>query len=174
VGWNKTLKDITKKTEEWVNIEMLADKSLSKIDLIKEFFDVNDEIRIIRDTIFREEQNIPYDKEYDSDENRYIHLCFFVSNKIIAYARVLFEKNGVIISRIAVLHEYRYKGYGSEVLQIIENKALDNKCHFSELDAQTQAIKFYETNGYDSIGNVHLEAGIPHIKMRKTLLQGEM
>jgi predicted GNAT family N-acyltransferase len=37
------------------------------------------------------------------------------------------------------------------------------------LNAQTRALKFYETHGFAAEGEVFLDAGIPHQRMRKSL-----
>ena len=57
----------------------------------------------------------------------------------------------------------------SEVIAILEEKALESGAHHIELSAQIQAKDFYKKLGYTEIGEIYKEEFCPHIKMFKDL-----
>ena len=69
----------------------------------------------------------------------------------------------------AVMKEYRGQSLGSEVIAILEEKALESGAHHIELSAQIQAKDFYKKLGYTEIGEIYKEEFCPHIKMFKDL-----
>ena len=73
------------------------------------------------------------------------------------------------IGRIAVMKEYRGQSLGSEVIAILEEKALELGANHIELSAQIQAKDFYKKLGYTEIGEIYKEEFCPHIKMFKDL-----
>jgi predicted GNAT family N-acyltransferase len=55
------------------------------------------------------------------------------------------------------------------MMEILEKKAMDKGMNTVELDAQLQALPFYEKAGYKAYGGVFMDAGIQHKKMKKIL-----
>ena len=76
-------------------------------------------------------------------------------NDILANGRLFFD-GCMKIGRIAVMKEYRGQSLGSEVIAILEEKALESGAHHIELSAQIQA-KFYKKLGYTEIGEIYKE-----------------
>jgi len=70
-----------------------------------------------------------------------------------------------IFGRMAVLKEWRGKGFGSAMLQRILEELRNRGMQKAMLNAQTIAIKFYEKFGFQVYGEEFIEAGIPHVKM---------
>jgi predicted GNAT family N-acyltransferase len=123
----------------------------------------------IRKKVFVEEQSVPPEMELDENEARCIHFVLYSGeDTAVATARLLpnSEQKGLVtLQRMAVLKEYRGKGYGRNIIAAIEKFAAAN--HFSEivLHAQVTAKDFYAKMGYLPFGDEFEEAGITHISM---------
>ncbi len=72
------------------------------------------------------------------------------------------------IGRMAVLKEWRGKGVGSALLDML--LVVANKMGYDEvrLHAQTRVLNFYLRKGFAVEGKEFMEAGIPHIAMTRT------
>ncbi|MDR0831518.1 MAG: GNAT family N-acetyltransferase [Bacillales bacterium] len=131
----------------------------------KVFYDINDDIAQIRNTVFILEQKIKKEDEYEGSENEYIHFAFYEKDLIIAYARLRDNH----IGRVCVLKEYRGLGYGKNILKKAEIEAYKRNYKYVELNAQISVKDFYLKLGYIPEGSPFLEAGILHLKMKKFL-----
>jgi ElaA protein len=126
------------------------------------------EILSIRQKVFIVEQACAY---LDTDEKdlKALHLYASNGNNIIAYARLLppgISYTQASIGRVLVLPEYR----GHKTGRLLMNKAIeiiyetyrtDSIC----ISAQLYLKEFYRSLGFEPIGSVYDEDGIPHIKM---------
>lgn len=120
-------------------------------------------LRTIRTKVFIEEQQVPIDLEWDSQDTSAQHLLVLTStNEPIACARLL---NNGSIGRMAVLKEWRGLGIGTKLL----NKAIafhrQQGISFITLSAQVHAIPFYQKAGFEVISTPYLDAGILHVDM---------
>ncbi len=127
----------------------------------KELFKEAEKIRI---KVFVEEQNTDFDEEFDGLDDKAEHFLIFFDNKPVGTSRVRITKEGVKIERFAVLKQYRRKNTGAELLKKIleEYLPLNQKIY---LNAQVQAMKFYEKFGFKKTGKLFYEANIKHYKM---------
>jgi predicted GNAT family N-acyltransferase len=122
----------------------------------------------IRNKVFVEEQQVPLDIEIDENEALCVHFVLYNEENIaVATARLLPNKDVATLQRMAVLKEYREKGYGREVIVAIEQFAKLNNFVEIVLHAQLSAKSFYEKTGYTPFGDEFEEAGIRHISMKK-------
>ena len=65
-----------------------------------------------------------------------------------------------------VKKEFRNLGYARELMQFILNfLKLNYPALGIELSAQEYLLKFYISLGFNTIGEMYLEDGIPHVKM---------
>ena len=128
--------------------------------------DMTEHLRSIRTRVFIEEQNVPEELEWDNDDLSCIHLLATKDKKHIATARLL--KTGQI-GRMAVLKPYRRCGIGSKMLKKLLSIAKGMGMEMVFLNAQIDAKGFYQNFGFKEIGDVFDDAGIPHIKMTKSL-----
>lgn len=120
-------------------------------------------VRVIRETVFMREQGVPEELEWDGLDPACLHVVAWNdSGTAIGTARL--ERDGKI-GRMAVLKEWRGRGVGRAMLRILLQAAIDRGLTMVELAAQTQAISFYERAGFRAIGEVFMDAGIPHRKM---------
>ncbi|WP_258039291.1 GNAT family N-acetyltransferase [Nitrosomonas ureae] len=121
-------------------------------------------LRNIRTTVFIREQQVPVDLEWDEFDIISMHFLVFNNHReAVGTARLLPDGH---IGRMAVLKEWRGKGYGSAILKKILEELRGRHMQKAMLNAQISAVKFYERFGFQQVsGKKFLEAGIPHVKM---------
>ncbi len=129
-----------------------------------QWFEYEKLLRTIRTKVFVEEQQVPIDLEWDSQDTSAQHLLVLTStNEPIACARLL---NNGSIGRMAVLKEWRGLGVGAKLL----NKAIalhrQQGISIITLSAQVHAIPFYQKAGFEVISTTYLDAGILHVDMQ--------
>lgn len=120
----------------------------------------------IRVEVFVQEQNVPLEEERDEFDETALHFLARHEQKPAGTARVLLKPGGIAkITRVAVKKSARGLGIGAALMRHIEaNVAAEEKFI---LDAQTQALPFYQSLGYEAAGEEFMEAGIPHFRMSK-------
>ena len=120
-------------------------------------------LRIIRETVFVKEQQVPVELEWDEFDNDCLHLLAIdTSGRPIGTARLLSDGH---IGRMAVLKEWRGKGVGSAMLSRLLAETDDRHIRQAVLNAQIVAADFYKKFGFQVAGEEFIEAGIPHVKM---------
>jgi len=119
----------------------------------------------IRVEVFVQEQNVPAEEERDEFDETALHFLARNNGKPAGTARVLQKPGGIAkITRVAVKKSARGLGIGAALMRHIEANVTAQQYI---LDAQTQAQKFYESLGYNAIGEEFMEAGLPHVHMFK-------
>ena len=73
------------------------------------------------------------------------------------------------IGRMAVLADWRGRGVGAAMLQMLIEIARERGWESVSLHAQVTAIDFYQKHGFDGVGERFMEAGIEHWTMQRTL-----
>lgn len=119
-------------------------------------------IKMIRQTVFIDEQKVPEELEWDEFDVQSIHILAYYDGVAVGTARLLPDGH---IGRMAVLQNYRNRKVGQSMLKYlldIAKKDLNNKVLLS---AQEQAVVFYQKQGFVVISDVYLDAGIPHFDM---------
>lgn len=86
----------------------------------------------------------------------------------VALIRVMRQPDGSMrIGRLAVRKENRRDGYGGRIMRaamdVAHETAPDQDIN---IDAQAYLEKWYESMGYETVGELFLEAGIEHVPMR--------
>jgi predicted GNAT family N-acyltransferase len=90
---------------------------------------------------------------------------------VVGTARLYHPEPGVgKIGRVALLPEFRGRGWGERLVRELVAHARACGCREAVLDAQTQACSFYARFGFRPEGEEWVEAGIPHRRMRLALL----
>ena len=75
----------------------------------------------IRQRVFIDEQGIPSDLEFDTLDGSAFHALCYLGNRLVGTGRlVALESNSAVLSRIAILPEYRGRGYGSIIVKNLE------------------------------------------------------
>ena len=118
----------------------------------------------IREEVFIGQLKIDPNMEYEFENESAHYLFFDEDDNPIATARFRKTSEGYKIERFAVIKTHRNKGLGKIILNIL----LDDIIPLNEtiyLNAQIEAIDFYQKNGFKTIGDTFLDAGIVHYKM---------
>ncbi|HID82398.1 MAG TPA: GNAT family N-acetyltransferase [Chromatiales bacterium] len=127
------------------------------------------EIKAIRHAVFIIEQNVPEELEWDDQDADAFHLLATTDNaEAIGTVRLL--KTGQI-GRMAVLKKYRSHGVGKMLMDAVLNMAKENNFTSVFLHSQVSAVTFYEDFGFTIISEEYEEVGIPHRKMKKSLVE---
>jgi predicted GNAT family N-acyltransferase len=123
-------------------------------------------LRLIRQKVFIEEQQVPEDLEWDSQDKQAIHFLGKEGNRPVACARLVGDE---YLGRVAVLKEYRSHGWGGRLIRAAEQYLLARHKGRLSLNAQANSYPFYFKNGYRPDEEMHWDANIPHLKMTKVL-----
>lgn len=129
----------------------------------------------IRRAVFIEEQGVTEALEWDGEDSSCQHVLATItdsdlaSRSAIACGRLMPDGQ---IGRMAVLPEWRNQGIGDAVFSALlacadqpSSKQLRPPSLW--LNAQQQAIAFYQRRGFQAKGDIFLDAGIPHVRMEK-------
>ncbi len=126
-----------------------------------------DALSTVRRTVFIEEQRVPETLEWDAWDEPSLHvLALDATGAPIGCARLLPTGK---IGRMAVLAQWRGKGVGRSMLQMLLQAARQQGLSRIELSAQVGAIPFYQKSGFRECSGTYMDAGIPHRDMVLTL-----
>ncbi|WP_042163945.1 GNAT family N-acetyltransferase [Paenibacillus gorillae] len=127
----------------------------------------------IRKQVFVDEQGVDADKEYDEfDEigSAAHHVLVLLDGQPAATGRVR-PVNGVAkLERICVLASSRGHGLGKSITEALEAEAKEMGLTQAKLNGQTHAEAFYARLGYETVSDIFMEEGIPHVTMIKSLI----
>jgi predicted GNAT family N-acyltransferase len=120
----------------------------------------------IRHLVFVVEQNVPAELETDAYDDAALHLLAAYDKTPVGTARlVLSGPNRAKVGRVAVLADYRGRGWGVRMMKFFEDHARSQHVRELYLDAQLQVIPFYGALGYVAEGPEFLDCGIMHRRM---------
>ena len=126
------------------------------------------EILKARFTVFVGEQHIHY---IDEDNIDYLATHFTIRQKglVLAYARTYpdAEEGALCVGRMLTIQ--RGKGFAKYIMDQIVAFARAQKMTTIRLHAQTHAVPFYQNLGFHTVGDIFIEAEIPHMMMEMTL-----
>ena len=124
----------------------------------------------LRSEVFVVEQDCVY-QDIDGKDAEALHVLGTKNGKIVAYTRCFapgYYFPEAAIGRVIVKESERKFGYGHEIMKASATAIFKNyNTSNIKLSAQQYLIKFYESHGYQCIGEGYLEDGIPHIAMIK-------
>lgn len=120
----------------------------------------------IRFKVFVEEQGVPREIELDEFDERCLHALALEEGRAIGTGRLLPDGH---IGRMAVLEGWRGRGVGSRILESLIGAARARGDRQVLLSAQVHAAEFYRQHGFEPMGEIYEEAGIPHRAMRRSL-----
>lgn len=120
-------------------------------------------LKAVRTAVFIQEQGVPQEMEWDEHDATCRHaLALSLKGDAIACGRMF--SNGHI-GRIAVMPEWRGKMVGTSIMEAFLNYAEAHGYPQVDVDAQVHAKPFYQRLDFVELGEVFIDAGIPHIKM---------
>lgn len=131
----------------------------------------------IREVVFIEEQHVPESTERDAEDSTAYHVLAFEAGHAVGTGRLVMLPNGpegetgqwAQIGRMAVLQASRRSGVGSRLLETLEAEGRRRGVVGILLHAQLTAMEFYKRHGYVPHGATFMEAGMPHLEMKKKL-----
>ncbi|MDZ7899346.1 MAG: GNAT family N-acetyltransferase [Arcicella sp.] len=126
----------------------------------------------LRNEVFIVEQNCPF-QDLDDKDFKCIHLMGFdaESQKIMAYTRIVpagVSYTEASIGRVVTSPQARGRGIGKE-LMMKSIELLEERYGVVpiKIGAQYYLKKFYQSLGFQQVGDIYLEDGIEHILMDK-------
>ncbi|MBV6625767.1 MAG: GNAT family N-acetyltransferase [Rivularia sp. (in: Bacteria)] len=127
-------------------------------------------IEIIRRRVFQDEQKVDAKIDIDGRDKNCPQLIAYLDNAVVGTARIRYlDKKTVKIERLAVLSYARGNGIGKRLMQkALEVIASENIAEVY-INSQEYIKGLHQQLGFEQIGEVFLEAGIPHVKMAKRL-----
>jgi predicted GNAT family N-acyltransferase len=124
-------------------------------------------LRAIRFEVFVREQGVSEALEWDGLDPDCRHVVAeTAAGKAIGTGRLLPDGH---IGRMAVSKSWRRDGVGSALLDRLVSMARERGDRFAVLHAQSYVTAFYRRAGFEAIGPEFMEAGIPHVEMRRPL-----
>jgi predicted GNAT family N-acyltransferase len=138
--------------------------------IIKEYNDLPEEARKIRNEVFVKEQG--FIEEFDKIDDVAKHMVMYEKEQPISTCRIYFnnKKQSFVVGRIAVVKEWRGKNIGARMLKSAEDTIRRDGGTSIVLSAQVRVVEFYEKQGYKKQGVVYLDEECPHIWMKKNLV----
>lgn len=122
-----------------------------------------DKLQCVRYAVFVEEQQIPADLEWDEKDKDAIHvIAVNDSDQPVATGRLLADGQ---IGRMAVVSEWRGKGVGRSILNLLLDAAHRRGDRIIKLSSQQTARGFYLKQGFIQTGGPYQEAGTQHVSM---------
>lgn len=137
-----------------INIQKIK---VSDLELVEKAYQV-------RKKVFVEEQGVPAMAEFDDFESTSNHFLLRLNSEAIGAARWRHVENKIKFERFAILDSYRNFGYGNLLLSAVIEDALPHKKEIY-LHSQIKAVRFYERQGFQKIGDLFTECDIEHYKM---------
>jgi predicted GNAT family N-acyltransferase len=133
-----------------------------------------EEASAIRFRVFVEEQGVPRSIELDDLDPVCVHALAYYDNPETADDRGIPIGTGRLlpdahIGRMAVLEHWRRRGVGSRILESLIGKARERGDREILLSSQVHAVEFYRLHGFQPVGEIYEEAGIPHRSMRRPI-----
>ncbi len=120
---------------------------------------------LIRKTVFVEEQGVNPSVEFDGTDDEAEHVLLYLDDKPIGCARVRYFVNKAKLERIAILKDYRGKGFGKALTEFLVDLCRRKGMSEIYIHSQVYVEGFYKKIGFKERGAVFNEAGIPHIEM---------
>jgi predicted GNAT family N-acyltransferase len=121
----------------------------------------------IRYAVFVIEQKVPVELEWDDMDAVCLHaIARDEHGQSLGTGRLLPDGH---IGRMAVKKSARGSGVGGALLEALVALAQKRGDYMVALSAQIRAASFYEGHGFSRHGHEFIEAGIPHVGMRRVL-----
>ncbi len=126
----------------------------------------------LRTAVFVVEQQCPYQEVDGQDlQGDTCHLMAWDADQLVAYLRLLdpaTQDGEVVIGRVVIASAARGQGLGHEMMQQALAQAQARwPATAIHLSAQAHLQGYYGAYGFEAVGEVYLEDGIPHIGMHR-------
>lgn len=129
------------------------------------------DVLALRSKVFVVEQNCAY-QDVDGKDHYALHLLGRENNFLIGYLRLFpptDAKHKVTFGRVVTEKSVRSKGHGKKLMQELLTYCDTKYPGISiECSAQNYLTRFYKYFGFNELGDIYEEDGIPHIKMQRS------
>jgi predicted GNAT family N-acyltransferase len=125
----------------------------------------------LRYKVLREPLGLVYTPEQLADEKDVAHIVALKQDEVVGVLLLKVAGAKVLKMRqVAVATDCQHSGIGKLLVFFAEQYAKNNGFQLIELHARDTAKDFYLKLNYKVEGNVFMEVGIPHYKMKKVLV----
>ena len=121
----------------------------------------------VRAIVFMDEQRIAYAEEIDGLDAGALQILGELAGEPVATARIRFLGDTAKLERLAIRQAWRGQGLGDRLLEFMLATARARGFRQFKLHGQARLRAFYEKHGFRAEGAPFLEAGIPHILLRR-------
>lgn len=128
-------------------------------------------IQQIRYLVFQVEQGVSADLEFDGKDETATHLLAYLDGQPVGTTRIRrLNDQTAKVERVAVIKTARGAGIGKRLM--VDAIAFLQNANVAEVQihAQEAVRDFYQRLGFEPEGEIFVEAGIPHVKMKKLLM----
>ncbi len=123
----------------------------------------------IRREVFVREQGLTRTVYDEPDDRTSIHLVCQTGGRIVGTGRLTFVRDEAHIAWVAVRKADRGIGAGKALMEHLLSIARTRPVEYATLNAQTHALDFYQSFGFESIGRRFHMSQIEHQFMIKVL-----
>ncbi len=128
----------------------------------------------VRRQVFVEEQGISEELVFDDRDGKALHMVVKNRDTVVGTARVLLlADKRAKLERMAILRPFRRKGIGSGVISFLNGELRKRQIEQVVLHAQSEAVAFYRSCGFEESGLPFWEAGMKHRKMLRRTRDSE-
>lgn len=126
----------------------------------------------LRDLVLRKPLGLSFTEDQLASEFNSIHIALVnIELEVIACLVVKPLSDQLAkIRQVAVDPDYQRKGLGKRMSLFAEQYLRNQGYQSIELSARTEAISFYQNQGYKTVGSTYTEIGIDHQKMTKSIV----
>ncbi|MEO1431891.1 MAG: GNAT family N-acetyltransferase [Cyanobacteria bacterium J06633_8] len=127
-------------------------------------------IEIIRRRVFQDEQKVHAKLDIDGKDKNCRQLIGYLDNAVVGTARIRYlNPKTAKIERLAVLSYARGNGIATKMMQKALEVIASEDISEVIIHSQEYIKGLHQQLGFEQVGEVFLEAGIPHVKMVKTV-----
>ncbi len=146
--------------------------NVERIEMIEGSTASMDGVLALRYRVFVVELGVPMHEEIDHFDWISPHLVAWEESDIVGTLRMVTRDGAMKIGRVAVSKERRGRGVGRRLIEKALSYAVEIKVETVYLNSQVFVVGFYKKLGFSEEGNVFLDAGIEHIRMRRDACYG--
>lgn len=125
----------------------------------------------LREGILRKPLGLTFLPEEREAEKDHIQIAGFQENDLISTAVLVPEGQNYKMQRIVVKEGLQGAGIGAKMMDFCESYAKNKSIHSIYCYSRYSAVRFYLKNNYVAEGEYFDKNTIPHLKMRKVLLE---
>ena len=120
----------------------------------------------IRNQVFVIEQGIPLELDLDGLDEQSYHALITDNNSLVATARLtVVENNNAVMTRVAVLKEYRGSGIGTKLINAVLSHAREMNIDLIEIHAHEYLRGYYENFVFKYIKKAEVVGGHQLVEM---------